>query len=123
VLQLATLKSPPHTPTTSQALLEDLSLFPFSVIAANAMPGICTQCQTCAWQNVVSARNLTQISKAFLLMLLQKEKFLNVIGFSFLWENEGYSLIFSLANMQSSNIFCVKKCDKHIKSLVNWLHC
>ncbi len=39
--------------------------FPFSVIAANAMPGICAQCQTCAWQNVVSEHNLTQISKAF----------------------------------------------------------
>lgn len=109
MLQLATLKSPPHTPTTSQALLEDLSLFPFSVIAANAMPGICTRCQTCAWQNVVSARNLTQISKAFLLMLLQKEKFLNVIGFSFLWENEGYSLMFSFTKYAKLQHFLCKK--------------
>lgn len=74
------------------------------------------------WQNVVSARNLTQISKAFFAKAFIKKKIWNVIGFSFLWENEGYSLIFSLPNMQSSNIFCVKKCDKHIKSLVNWLH-
>jgi hypothetical protein len=98
-------------------------IFPFSVIAANAMPGICTQCQTCAWQNVVSARNLTQNLKAFFLLRLLYiyKKFLNVIGFSFFWENEGYSLIFSLPNMRSFNIFCVKKCDKHIKSLVNWL--
>jgi hypothetical protein len=121
VQQLATLKSRPHTPTTSQALLEDLSLslslcvqisslcFPFSVIAANAMPGICTRCQTCAWKNVVSAGNFTQISKAFLLMLLQKEKFLNVIGFSFLWENEGYSLMFSFTKYAKLQHFLCKK--------------
>jgi hypothetical protein len=49
--------------------------FPFSVIAANAMPGICTRCQTCSWQNVFSARNLTQISKAFFAKAVIKKHF------------------------------------------------